>query len=68
MNNFKINKKWLNRFGILIVFLFSVSVMCVVCTHITETIKQATDAVAFDFISKTEGGLVDGLQRIFGSL
>ena len=68
MKDFNITKKWLNRFCFLSIFLFSILVMCVVGTHITKTIKEATDIVALDFIKNTEGGLADGLQRIFGTI
>jgi hypothetical protein len=68
MYNFNISKKWLNRFCFLSIFLFSILLMCVLGTHITKTIKEATDAVAFDFIKSTEGGLTDGLHRIFSAL
>ena len=66
MKDFKITKKWLNRFCFLSITLFSVIVMCVVGTHITEKVKDATDIVALDFIESTEGGVKDELQRIFG--
>lgn len=68
MKNFNITKKWLNRFCFLSIILISFLVMCVLNTHITEVIKEATDKVAIDFIKETEGGLIDGLLRIFGTI
>lgn len=68
MKDYYITKKWLNRFCFLSIILFSFLVMCVLGTHITNTIKEATDIIAFDFIKETEGGLTDGLQRIFSSI
>ena len=66
MKDFNITKKWLNRFCFLFITLFSIIVMCVVGTHITEKVKDATDIVAIDFIESAEGGVNDELQRIFG--
>ena len=68
MKDFNITKKWLNRFCFLFLILFSILVMCVLNTHITEVIKEATDKVAIDFINETKGGLEDGLFRIFGTI
>lgn len=68
MYNFKITKKWLNRFCFLSIFLFSVLVMCVVGTHITKTIKEATNIVAVDFIKETEGVVTDGLQELYNAI
>ena len=65
MKDFNITKKWLNRFCFLFITLFSIIVMCVVGTHISEKVKDATDIVAFDFIESVEGGVNDELQRIF---
>lgn len=68
MKDFNITKKWLNRFCFLSIILFSFLVMCVFNTHITNTIKEATNSVAFDFINESKGGLSDGLQRIFSTI
>ena len=68
MKDFNITKKWLNRFCFLFLILFSILVMCVLNTHITKVIKDATDTVAIDFINETKGGLEDGLFRIFGTI
>ena len=68
MKNVNITKKWLNRFCFLFLILFSILVMCVLNTHITKVIKEATDQVAIDFIMKTKGGVEDGLLRIFSSI
>lgn len=68
MKDFNITKKWLNRFCFLSIILFSFLVMCVLNTHITEVIKEATDQVAIGFIMKTKGGLEDGLFRIFSTI
>ena len=68
MKNSNITKKWLNRFCFLFLILFLILVMCVLNTHITKVIKEATDTVAIGFIMKTEGGLIDGLFRIFGTI
>ena len=68
MKDFNITKKWLNRFCFLSIILFSFLVMCVLNTHITEVIKEATDKVAIDFINETKGGLIDGLLRIFSTI
>ena len=66
MKDFNITKKWLNRFCFLSIMLFSVIVMCVVGTHITDKVKDATDIVALDFIESAEGDVKDELQRIYG--
>lgn len=68
MKKSNITKKWLNRFCFLSIFIFALLVMCVLNTHITRVIKEATDQVAIGFIMKTEGGLIDGLFRIFGTI
>lgn len=68
MKDYNITKKWLSRFCFLSIFLFTFLVMCVFNTHITNTIKEATNIIALDFIKETKGGLTDGLQRIFSTI
>ena len=68
MKDFNITKKWLNRFCFLSIIILVFLVICVLNTHITETIKDATDKIAFTFINDTKGEFLNGLFRIFGTL